>query len=45
MKKMGTQSHVPIEPDGQTDLLDQCEKRPGVIGSGVPGGKNVFFFC
>ncbi|PLW57226.1 hypothetical protein PCANC_03133 [Puccinia coronata f. sp. avenae] len=37
MKKMGTQSHVPIEPDGQTDLLDQCEKRPGVIGSGVPG--------
>ncbi|KAA1106970.1 phosphomevalonate kinase [Puccinia graminis f. sp. tritici] len=37
MKKMGTQSNVPIEPDSQTQLLDECEKRHGVIGSGVPG--------
>lgn len=37
MKDMGKKSKVPIEPDGQTDLLDECEKLPGVIGSGVPG--------
>lgn len=37
MKKMGNESDVPIEPDSQTLLLDETEKRLGVIGSGVPG--------
>lgn len=37
MKKMGNQSDVPIEPDSQTLLLDETEKRLGVVGSGVPG--------
>ncbi|KAI9613711.1 hypothetical protein KEM48_003710 [Puccinia striiformis f. sp. tritici PST-130] len=37
MKKMGNQSNVPIEPDSQTHLLDECEQHQGVVGSGVPG--------
>ncbi|KAI8452343.1 ribosomal protein S5 domain 2-type protein [Phakopsora pachyrhizi] len=37
MKNMGERSNVPIEPDSQTSLLDECEKIPGVLGSGVPG--------
>ena len=37
MKKMGSKSNVPIEPDSQTHLLDECERRQGVVGSGVPG--------
>jgi phosphomevalonate kinase len=28
---------VPIEPPAQTELLDACEKVPGVIGGVVPG--------
>jgi phosphomevalonate kinase len=32
---------VPIEPPGQTRLLDACMKVPGVLFAGVPGGKSL----
>ncbi|MBW0484191.1 hypothetical protein O181_023906 [Austropuccinia psidii MF-1] len=37
MKRMGNKANVPIEPDSQTRLLDECQKLNGVIGCGVPG--------
>jgi phosphomevalonate kinase len=39
MKRMGDLSGVPIEPAQQTKLLNACIERAGVIGGGVPGGK------
>lgn len=38
MKGMGEMAGVPIEPDGQTKLLDACLASEGVLGCGVPGG-------
>lgn len=37
IRLMSDKSGVPIEPPAQTDLLDACEKIPGVIGGVVPG--------
>ncbi|KAG8907936.1 phosphomevalonate kinase [Tulasnella sp. 403] len=37
MREMGSLSNVPIEPPEQTNLLDSCVAKPGVIGGGVPG--------
>ncbi|KAK0226085.1 phosphomevalonate kinase [Armillaria fumosa] len=37
MREMGTLADVPIEPEGQTRLLDACIAQAGVIGGGVPG--------
>ncbi|EGP84585.1 unnamed protein product [Zymoseptoria tritici ST99CH_3D1] len=34
---MSEKSGVPIEPPAQTELLDACEKVPGVVGGVVPG--------
>jgi phosphomevalonate kinase len=44
MKRMGDLSRVPIEPPQQTALLDACIERFGVIGGGVPGGKQAPYF-
>jgi phosphomevalonate kinase len=43
MKQMGDFSGVPIEPAEQTRLLDICIALPGVVGGGVPGGKQSTF--
>lgn len=43
MKQMGDFSGVPIEPAEQTRLLDICISLPGVVGGGVPGGKQSTF--
>ncbi|OMJ18230.1 putative phosphomevalonate kinase [Smittium culicis] len=37
MKKMGELSGVPIEPDQQTYLINECLLNPGVAMAGVPG--------
>ncbi|KAH6996184.1 ribosomal protein S5 domain 2-type protein [Ilyonectria sp. MPI-CAGE-AT-0026] len=37
VKKMGTSSDVPIEPDSQTELLDAISSVDGVYGGVVPG--------
>lgn len=37
IRLMSEKSDVPIEPPAQTELLDACEKLPGVIGGVVPG--------
>lgn len=37
VKKMGTSSDVPIEPDSQTELLDAISGVDGVFGGVVPG--------
>ncbi|KAK4494361.1 hypothetical protein PRZ48_014659 [Zasmidium cellare] len=37
IRLMSEKSDVPIEPPAQTELLDACEKQPGVIGGVVPG--------
>ncbi|KIY73027.1 phosphomevalonate kinase [Cylindrobasidium torrendii FP15055 ss-10] len=37
MREMGKLAGVPIEPEQQTQLLDQCVNITGVIGGGVPG--------
>ncbi|PPJ50328.1 hypothetical protein CBER1_06465 [Cercospora berteroae] len=37
IRLMSEKSGVPIEPPAQTELLDACEKVPGVIGGVVPG--------
>ncbi|KNE62598.1 phosphomevalonate kinase [Allomyces macrogynus ATCC 38327] len=37
MRTMGECSQVPIEPDVQTALIDECSNLPGVLGAGVPG--------
>lgn len=37
VKKMGTSSDVPIEPDSQTELLDAISGVDGVYGGVVPG--------
>ncbi|KPM36939.1 hypothetical protein AK830_g9609 [Neonectria ditissima] len=37
IKKMGTSSDVPIEPDSQTELLDAVSAVEGVYGGVVPG--------
>ncbi|KAL7410718.1 phosphomevalonate kinase [Mrakia frigida] len=37
MKRMGDLSSVPIEPAGQTSLLNACYALPGVVAAGVPG--------
>lgn len=42
MREMSEASGVPIEPEEQTRLLDECSRCPGVIGAGVPGGKQFF---
>lgn len=36
-RKMTELTGLPIEPPVQTELLDACEKLPGVIGAGIPG--------
>lgn len=37
IRLMSEKSGVPIEPSAQTELLDACEKVPGVVGGVVPG--------
>ncbi|OCH85802.1 Phosphomevalonate kinase [Obba rivulosa] len=37
MREMGELAGVPIEPPEQTELLNACVSRAGVIGGGVPG--------
>jgi phosphomevalonate kinase len=37
VREMGTEADVPIEPEPQTDLIDQCIAQAGVIAGGVPG--------
>lgn len=37
VRKMGTESGVPIEPESQTELLDALEGLEGVYGGVVPG--------
>lgn len=37
IRLMSEKSDVPIEPPAQTELLDACEKVPGVVGGVVPG--------
>ena len=37
IRLMSDKSGVPIEPPSQTELIDACEKVPGVIGGVVPG--------
>lgn len=37
MRQMGELSSTPIEPEGQTTLLDACVSKAGVLGGGVPG--------
>lgn len=37
IRLMSEKSGVPIEPPAQTELLDACEKIPGVVGGVVPG--------
>ncbi|KAL2259449.1 hypothetical protein VTK26DRAFT_6864 [Humicola hyalothermophila] len=37
MRRLGNESGVPIEPQSQTEMLDELEKVPGVLGSVVPG--------
>jgi phosphomevalonate kinase len=37
LKIIGDCSHVPIEPDSQTILLDTTLSIPGVLAAGVPG--------
>ncbi|KAM3424427.1 Phosphomevalonate kinase [Cercospora zeina] len=37
IRLMSEKSGVPIEPPAQTELIDACEKVPGVIGGVVPG--------
>jgi len=37
VRKMGTESGVPIEPESQTELLDALEGVEGVYGGVVPG--------
>lgn len=37
VKKMGTESGVPIEPDSQTELIDALGEIDGVYGGVVPG--------
>ena len=37
IRRMSELSGVPIEPASQTELIDACEKVPGVIGGVVPG--------
>ena len=37
IRLMSDRSGVPIEPPAQTELIDACEKVPGVIGGTVPG--------
>jgi phosphomevalonate kinase len=44
MKRMGDLSGVPVEPAQQTRLLNACIERSGVIGGGVPGGKQEIYF-
>ena len=41
MREMGRLSGVEIEPEQQTKLLDASVTMAGVIGGGVPGGKQV----
>lgn len=46
MKIMGELAGVDIEPDQQTDLLDNCQKLGGVLMAGVPGaGGFDAIFC
>lgn len=40
MRDMSAASGVPIEPQEQTRLLDECLRLPGVLGGGVPGGES-----
>lgn len=37
IRLMSEKSGVPIEPPAQTELIDACEKVPGVVGGVVPG--------
>lgn len=37
IRDMSKQSEVPIEPQAQTDLLNECTKLHGVVGGVVPG--------
>ncbi|KAJ1969104.1 phosphomevalonate kinase [Dispira parvispora] len=46
LRDMGDQSHVPIEPIRQTELLDRCMQVAGVVMAGVPGaGGYDAIFC
>lgn len=44
MREMGKLAGVPIEPEEQTQLLDQCVTIAGVVGGGVPGGQTFLSF-
>lgn len=38
MREMGKLSGVEIEPEKQTQLLNESVSMAGVVGGGVPGG-------
>ena len=40
---MSKASAVPVEPQEQTNLLEESILAPGVIGGTVPGGKSLSF--
>jgi phosphomevalonate kinase len=37
MRQMGIAAGIPIEPESQTELLDETMKKEGVVFAGVPG--------
>ncbi|RKP05807.1 ribosomal protein S5 domain 2-type protein [Thamnocephalis sphaerospora] len=46
LRRMGELAGVPVEPVGQTRLLDACQAIPGVVMAGVPGaGGDDAVFC
>ena len=43
---MGKESNAPIEPESQTELLEECLRVDGVLVAGVPGaGGYDAIFC
>ena len=43
---MGNESNAPIEPESQTELLEECLQVDGVLVAGVPGaGGYDAIFC
>ena len=43
LRDMSVKSHVPIEPNEQTKLLDSCLSIPGVLVAGIPGGLFILY--
>jgi phosphomevalonate kinase len=41
IRLMSKASAVPVEPQEQTNLLEESILAPGVIGGTVPGGKSL----